>query len=115
MLSIRFQGIKKITKDNEMFWGPIFQLQKFGDEPYLLLEPMGCGCVHFSSFPSKLFSISLIGCLYFLGQALRMQNLFVLSLFGRLIALCRIFCAFSVWLPATLIQKHCLALVGGKT
>jgi len=43
--------------------------------------------------------ISLIGCLYFLGQALRMQNLFVLSLFGRLIALCRIFRAFSVWLP----------------
>jgi hypothetical protein len=61
------------------------------------------------------FSVSLIGCLYFLGQALHMRRLFVLSLFGRLIALCRIFCDFSVWLPATLIQKHCLALVGGKT
>ena len=65
--------------------------------------------------------ISLIGCLYFLGQALRMQNLFVLSLFGRLIALCRIFRAFSVWLPdcfwksGDAHQKHCLALVGGKT
>ena len=48
---------KEDSERQWIFWGPIFQLQKFGDEPYLLLEPMGCGCVHFSSFPSKLHSL----------------------------------------------------------